>query len=141
MKSNFQLLSTILICLYLLSGCSSTAPNPLQSVNALNPGMTKAEVITALGQPRTSMSPGNGVEILRYLFIQPRSLLKTDLKTDYLVRLVNGRVEAYGTPRELKPVDPILVISNDKTVNLNIKTDGQTNSVAPVQPNVHINAN
>ena len=103
--------------------------------------MTKAEVITALGQPRTSMSPGNGVEILRYLFIQPRSLLKTDLKTDYLVRLVNGRVDAYGTPSELKPAEPVVILSNDKTVNVNIKTDGHTNSVAPLEPRLNINAN
>lgn len=67
--------------------------------------------------------------------------MKSTLRTEYLVRLVNGRVEAYGTPHELKPADPVVIFSNDKTVNVNIKTDGHTNAVAPLEPRLNINAN
>lgn len=57
------------------------------------------------------------------------------------MRLVDGKVEAYGTPRDLKPAAPIVVIGNEKTVNVNIKTDGNTNASAPIQPRLNIPTN
>jgi hypothetical protein len=125
----------------LLSACHGPDAAILRPVTQLSPGQTKAGVFSIMGQPTSSMSPGGGVEILRYFFHQPRGLMKSTLTTEYLVHLVNGRVEAYGTPRELKPADPVVILSNDKTVNVNIKTDGHTNAVAPLEPRLNINAN
>jgi len=94
-----------------------------------------------MGVPLTTMSPGGGVELLTFQFRQPRGLMKTTLRTDYLVRLVEGRVEAYGTPRDLKPIAPVVILGDDKTINVNIKTDGNTNAITPVQPRLNIPTN
>ena len=135
--------STIaLFLLVILTGCTSTKNT--QRVNDLNPGMTKAEALAVMGPPTTSMSPGNGVEILKWTFKKQRLYrLAVPLKTDFIVRLEQGRVAAYGTERDLKPaapVAPVVVLSNEKTVNVNIKSDGNTNAVAPLKPRLNINA-
>ncbi len=130
------------VLLVLATGCASTKNT--ERVNDLNPGMTKAEAIAVMGPPTTSMSPGNGVEILRWTFKKQRLYrLAVPLKTEYIVRLEQGRVAAYGTEQDLKPaapVAPVVVLSNEKTVNVNIKSDGNTNAVAPLKPRLNINA-
>ena len=123
------LVLTLLLVTALLSACRST----IHDVNNLSLGMTKAEVRKTLGDPDTSMSPGGGVEVLKYNLKKQRLYrLAVPITTEYLVRLVDGRVEAYGTPRDLKPfLDP-----RERTVNVNIKGDAK-----PTEPRVNINAN
>lgn len=64
-------------------------------MSALSVGMTKAEVMKAMGQPQ-SVSATNGVEYLTYRLAT--SFLDTDGSdtSDYFVRIVSGRVDAYG---------------------------------------------
>lgn len=124
-----------------LSACHAPDPKILLPTTRLNPGQSKAQVLEVMGTPRTIMSPGNGVEILKFQYKQPRGLMKTTVLTDYLVRLQDGRVEAYGTERELAPPKPIIVLGTDKTVNVNIKTDGNTNAITPIQPRLNIPTN
>ncbi len=50
----------LLVSLLTFAGCA-TAPK----MNRLNVGMTKQEVISAMGKPASTAAPGNGVEILR----------------------------------------------------------------------------
>ena len=124
-----------------LSACHAPDARILAPTTRLSPGQTKAEVLAVMGVPLTTMSPGGGVELLTFQFRQPRGLMKTTVLTDYLVRLQDGRVEAYGTERELAPPKPIIVLGTDKTVNVNIKTDGNTNAITPIQPRLNIPTN
>src|SRR5882762_7346708 len=125
MKSPLCSLSALL----LLTGCVST----IHRVNQLSPGMTKTQVLTALGQPETSMSPGNGVEVLKYVLKKQRPPLKVPLSTEYVVRLVDGRVEAYGTPKDFA----VFLDPRERTVNVNIKA-GTNTTIAPAQPHINI---
>ena len=127
--ANCVLVLSILFVATLLSACRST----IHDVNNLSLGMTKTEVRKTLGDPDTSMSPGGGVEVLKYNLKKQRLYrLAVPLTTEYIVRFVDGLVEAYGTPQDLKPfLDP-----RERTVNVNIKGDAK-----PAEPRVNINAN
>jgi hypothetical protein len=77
-----MLLATLLIC-----GCAASA----QKMNKLQMGMTKAEVVEAMGPPQsTSAKPE--VEYLKY-----RLSSGGMFADDYYVRLRNGKVDAFGT--------------------------------------------
>lgn len=126
MKSTLVL--AFAVCL-MLAGCTTTA----NRVNKLNLGMTKDEVVKVMDLPFSNMSRGHGEEILQYRLRQMRYPLKVPITYDYLVQLVDGRVVAYGKPKDLAvQLDP-----RERTVNVNVKSE-TPNAVAPVQPNVNI---
>lgn len=128
---------SLLLVALIFSGCSST----MDRANQIEAGMTKAELLKVAGAPITSMSPGNGVEILRYEFKKQRLYrLAVPLRMEYIVRLENGHVTAYGTPRDLAksaPATPLLD-PRERIINVNIKTSGETNSLSPIQPRLEI---
>lgn len=67
-------------------GCAASA----KKINNLNVGMTKAEVIEAMGEPNYT-SGAKDVEILSY------KLTSNCLYSDtYFVRIKNGRVDRFG---------------------------------------------
>jgi len=110
---------------FLLTGCANTWNNSTK----INGGMTKAELIAAIGEPAEAMSPGVGVEVLRYKFQKPRLIRippAVPLKKEFLVRLEQGRVTAYGTERDLVKSAPRTAPGiaapekNEQTINLNI---------------------
>ncbi|HWN95559.1 MAG TPA: hypothetical protein VNT99_11035 [Methylomirabilota bacterium] len=84
----------LLLCLTLLIGCASSA----KKMNSLSIGMTKAEAIRVMGTPK-STSASQGVEYLIYILDASR----TDalLPEEYYVRIVAGKVDAYGQMRDL----------------------------------------
>ena len=107
MKKIIILLTTVLSI-----GCSNTQTN----INTISVGMTKAEVVNAMGQPDTSRAT-DGVEYLVYsltdapsagkqtacgslaLFTLGATYLSPDCQSaenDFFVQLVQGRVRAYG---------------------------------------------
>jgi hypothetical protein len=70
----------------LVLGCAGSA----KKINNLNVGMTKAEVIEAMGEPNFT-SAAKDVEILSY------NLISNSLFSDtYYVRIKNGKVEQFG---------------------------------------------
>jgi hypothetical protein len=71
-----------------LFGCAGAGS--FQRMNNLKIGMTKQEVIEAIGVPN-SISATRNVEYLKYRI--DTGLFSTD---KYYVRLVNGKVESYG---------------------------------------------
>jgi hypothetical protein len=93
-----------------LAGCSTAS-----KMNSLNLGMTKQEVISAMGQPSSTAAPGGGVEILRY-HLSPTSWPDNDYATtkEYFVRLVNGKAASYGKMGDFDS-------TKDPTLNVNIK--------------------
>src|SRR5687768_34818 len=77
-----------------LAGCLNSS----KKLNAVSVGMTKAEVIQALGQP-DSVSATGGTEYMVYRLgqgveVQYDRFVPT--RGNYYVRLLNGRVDSYG---------------------------------------------
>jgi hypothetical protein len=76
----------VLLLIAFLFGCAGMSPK----MNNLKIGMTKQEVIEAVGVPDRTSASGN-VEYLKYRI--DTGLFYSDL---YLVRLLDGKVDAYG---------------------------------------------
>ncbi len=64
-------------------------------MNRVSVGMTKSEVIAAMGSPK-SVSAKDGVEYLHYRLASSFLDMDGSDTSDYFVRLVKGHVEAYG---------------------------------------------
>ena len=81
----FRIIVVILSVAFLI-GCAASS----KKMNQLNIGMTKKEVIEAIGEP-TSTSAKRNVEYLNY------HLSTGGFYTNvYYVKLLDGKVEAYG---------------------------------------------
>jgi len=76
----------ILLFVAFFLGCAG----PSQGINNLKLGMTKQEVIGAIGAPNSTSASGN-LEYLKY-----RINTCVFYSDDYYVRLLDGKVEAYG---------------------------------------------
>ena len=81
----------VALCGLILSGCATTG-----KMNRLSVGMSKADVIAAMGEPDSTSAPGGGVEYLRYSLTTSSSAAYNGYTEPYFVKLVNGRVDAYG---------------------------------------------
>lgn len=85
--------TAVLLLVLLVTGCTST----IKRTSHLQVGMTRAEVINALGSPLSTMSAGGTEETLRYQLTQQRLYrLAVPLKFNYAVHLEDGRVVNYG---------------------------------------------
>jgi len=76
----------LLVATAFLFGCAASS----KRMNKVNLGMSKAEVVEAIGNPK-STSANKDMEYLRYKFM-------TDglFTADYYVRLQEDKVDAYG---------------------------------------------
>jgi outer membrane protein assembly factor BamE (lipoprotein component of BamABCDE complex) len=81
----YRIIVLILLVAFLF-GCAGTH----QKINGLKIGMTKQEVIETIGDPDTTSASGN-VEYLKY-----RINVGLVYSDEYLVRLLDGKVDAYG---------------------------------------------
>jgi hypothetical protein len=100
-KNAFFLIGTILIC-----GCASQV-GQIQSENwrTIRLGMTREQVVQALGEPR-NISANNNTEVLEYyedrgVFITRR----TGIFKRYYIQLRNGKVEGYGPEDVFNPIN------------------------------------
>jgi hypothetical protein len=89
-----------LTCAVMLAVSLTACATPGHRLNNISVGMTKAEVIREMGSP-TSTSAQNGIETMRYSLNAGRALFSVDFD-DYYVRLVDGRVTAYGKTADLE---------------------------------------
>ena len=76
-----------IVTLAFLVGCATSG-----RINRISLGMSKQEVVKTMGPP-TSTSATHGVEYLRYLLHEIDAF---DQGTPYFVRIVDGKVDAYG---------------------------------------------
>lgn len=101
-----------LVAALALAGCATGS----ESMNRISLGMTKGQVIAALGSPK-SVSAVGGIEVMHYpLSEYPVGGGRFDRPlTNYVVRLRDGRVDAYGRDGEFsEPVRrsaPVQVIN------------------------------
>jgi len=82
-------------------------------MNRLSIGMTKKEVISAMGDPSSTAAPGEGVEILRYELSPTVAAAEYHVTQEYYVKLINGRVDSYGRMGDFNS-------TKDPTYNYNI---------------------
>ena len=88
-------LVTLLGLVLLLTSCAHFTGAQMSRVS---PGMSKADVLRQLGEPK-SVGGGSGVEILHY--VEDKGWWQLDY---YFVRLVEGKVESYGPESKDRPV-------------------------------------
>ena len=75
-----------------LTACIGTSAN----LNKVSLGMSKSEVIQAVGTP-DSVSAQGRVEYLIYHWASPKQLIADENNLDrFFIRLTDGRVDAYG---------------------------------------------
>ena len=75
-----------------ISACIATSAN----LNTISLGMSKSEVIQAVGSP-DSVSAQGSVEYLIFHWASPKQLIADENNLGhYFIRLTNGRVDAYG---------------------------------------------
>jgi len=84
MKSS--LLAAVACSIALLTGCQNAT-----QLNSLHIGMTKADVIAAMGQPDSTAAQANAEYFTYYLYSD-----NGYRDQPYLVRFVDGKVESYG---------------------------------------------
>lgn len=125
MKRFVELVCGILVAAT-CSGCFiTTALTPSASrLNRVGLGMTKPEVIANLGQPDSVSAKGN-TEYLNYRLAYEKDysgcwyfgIFTVAHKADYFVRLVEGKVDAYGKLGDFDSTkDPKAKIELDATM-------------------------
>ena len=84
MKTLLPLFALFSVALF--AGCQNAA-----QLNSVHIGMTKAEVIAAMGQPDSTAAQANAEYFTYYLYAE------SDYRDQpYLVRFVDGKVESFG---------------------------------------------
>jgi outer membrane protein assembly factor BamE (lipoprotein component of BamABCDE complex) len=115
MKQNF--LSAIVLGLLVINiGCA--APRT-QVLNQIQPGMTKQEVIKIMGPPVTVASDG-GAEYMTYRLATSFGDFNGSDTSDYFVRIIDGKVDAYGQKGDFNTTkNP----TADFNINQNVRTE------------------
>ena len=101
-------------CLFFISvffiGCATA-----YKMNNVSVGMSKREVIDALGSPGSTAAEGNGgAEYLTYYLYATGNDAIYKMATPYFVKIVDGRVVSFGRAGDFDS-------TKDPTYNLNIK--------------------
>lgn len=73
------------------TGCETAS-----KMNRIALGMTKHEVVSSIGSPNSTSSPGRGIEFLHYKLNPRGGPIVNLIRDDYIVKIVNGRVTSYG---------------------------------------------
>jgi len=107
-------LSIILMAAIVLGGCAVFYKSHTV-MNQLSVGMTKAEAVAILGEPRHT-SANDNVEYLSYM------LRDGIVREPYYVRIVNGKVNSFGRPGDFDSTKPPTIrIEKDETANVKVE--------------------
>ena len=82
---------SLLVAVMLFVGCETAS-----KMNRVALGMTKHEVVSSIGSPNSTSSPGRGIELLHYSLNSRGGPIVNLIRDDYVVRIVNGKVVSYG---------------------------------------------
>jgi len=111
----------ILTLVVLFTGCAPKANLMAKNMNNASLGMTKQEVIKAMGEPQT-VSATHGVEYLNYRLCTREGNFWNDWRCrgweNFYVRLKSGKVDAYG---KLGDFDSTKIPESKHTYDVNIK--------------------
>jgi hypothetical protein len=110
-------LRAVFIGFIFIWGCASAS-----KINGVQLGMTKAEVVSVMGQP-VSISAQGKAEYLNYSLRESYEV--GSLKMPYYVRLVDGKVESFGRTGDFNSTQvPTVRIENDQTIKKEVKVEG-----------------
>ena len=88
----------ILSLAILITGCA-TAPK----MNRLSIGMSKQEVTSIMGRPDSTSDTGDGTELLHYkLSTKGGPFMDVATAEDYIVKIVSGKVVAFGKAQDFQ---------------------------------------
>ena len=107
MKSAIRLLFALTVLSW-LAGCAS-------DTTKLRIGMTKDEVIDAMGQPYSVAAQGKN-EDLNYSVREDNGNGFYQVDRPYYVRLVDGRVESYGMANQITPIRTMMPPPNNSAM-------------------------
>lgn len=101
---------TFVLFTFLLVSCVGTSAK----LNKVSLGMTKSEVVEAIGTPDSVSAQGN-IEYLIYHWASPKQLIADENNLDqFFIRLTNGLVDAYGEKGDFDSTkDPKIKIEVD----------------------------
>ena len=108
----------IAIVSVLLSGCVAKAGR----TSGVNYGMSKQEVIAVMGAP-VSVSTHGSSQYFNYSVCDTENQTLNGIMRPYVVRLIDGRVESYGTTGDGdSPQTPIGRHESDQIVKQDVRT-------------------
>lgn len=108
----FKIIFAALLVGFFTVGCATA-----HKMNNVSIGMTKSQVIEALGKP-ASTSAKEGVEFLNYRFSETDDHAFMGYTTPFFIRIIEGKVDSYG---RLGDFDSTKVPETKSTIELNIK--------------------
>lgn len=114
-------ISFFAVAALLLSACATA-----HKISALQIGMSKQEVIAVMGPPASTSARG-GTEYLNYALSETDDDAFRGWTKPYFVRLVNGKVDAYGRMGDFDSTKiPTFRLGTDEKIRqeVNLKTDG-----------------
>lgn len=92
MRNTLRLLTWVVLAVSVGSmGCANS-----HKMNRLAIGMTKGEVVKAMGKPTSTASPGPERQILVYNLYATGTDAYYGLSTEYFVEMIDGKVNRYG---------------------------------------------
>jgi hypothetical protein len=105
---NMRNFLSFLIATILLTSCATSG-----RINRINVGMTKNQVISTMGNPKSISAIGN-IEFLNYKLAETTDDAWRSTYTDYYVKIVNGVVESYGRLGDFDSTkDPTINVNTD----------------------------
>ena len=111
-------ISVAIVFAIFLAGCATSG-----KINTVQLGMTKAEVITVMGNP-VSVSAKGETEYLNYALSETDDNAFYGITTPYYVRLVNGKVDSYGRTGDFDSTQPTTVrLETDEKVKVDEGSD------------------
>ena len=103
------------IVLGLLIICAVTACTTTKKMNDVSLGMTKAQVISAMGAPKSTSASGT-TEYLNYRLYEG---YHDQYGAEFYVRLVNGRVDSYGKLGDFDSTkDPTISVESNENITV-----------------------
>lgn len=103
---------------FIVYACATATSHKISQVRL---GMTKQEVIAAMGQPVSTSAQGIA-EYLNYALSETRGEAEWGRTRPYYIRLVNGRVESYGRTGDFDSTKtPTVRIETDEKIKQDIK--------------------
>jgi len=108
----------IAIVSVLLSGCVAKAGR----TSGVQYGMSKQEVVAVMGAPASVSTHGNS-QYLNYSVCDTDNQTLSGIMHPYIVRLIDGRVESYGTTGDVgSPQTPMGRQESDQIVRQDVRT-------------------
>ena len=100
----------ILVITTFLVGCATA-----HKMNRISIGMNKKQVLSVMGRPTSTASPGGGEEFFRYNLSATSDDAYYGITDEYYVRLIDGKVESYGRMGDFDSI-------KNSTLDVNVNT-------------------